>query len=254
MHDSAEPSAGNLPDGAVGATLVGLVRKKLGELLVETGVIDDSQLRSALAEQRQWGGNLGKILVELRFCSEQSLVQTLSTQLGIPAVMLETRTVDDEALRLMQADFCLEKGVFPFAYTAQGKFLDIAMVDPTDVKLIEDVRVLTRSSPRAYLAGPKQIEAAVRKHYFGEPVVESGGVDSWGVGTSADLAGTFPADPVPAKTTGRTGRHEALLARVAALEAREDRNEQVIKRVLRLLAEKGVATREEIKKRLQGES
>jgi type IV pilus assembly protein PilB len=230
-----------------------LVRKKLGDLLVEAGVIDDSQLRSALAEQRQWGGQLGKILVELRFCSEQALVQTLSVQLGIPSVRLETRTPDDGALRLMQADFCLENGVFPFAYTAQGKFLDVAMADPTDIKLVDDVRVLTRSSPRAYLAGPKQIEAAIRKYYFKEPVNESGGIDSWGVGTSADLAGPSLGEATTGGNSGRTEHHEALAARVAALEAREDRNEQVIKRVLRLLAEKGVATRDEIKKRLQGE-
>ena len=59
-------------------------RKKLGELLLEAGVIDQKRLDAALAEQQRWGGRLGRIIVSMKILSEEAIVQALARQLSIP--------------------------------------------------------------------------------------------------------------------------------------------------------------------------
>ncbi|MEK6608475.1 MAG: hypothetical protein AABZ30_12515, partial [Myxococcota bacterium] len=228
------------------------VRKKVGDLLIQAGIIDEDQLRSALAEQRKWGGALGKVLVNLGFCTEEALVQTLSSQLNMPAVKLDSRTPDPAALKMLPADFCQEHQVFPFAFTAVGKFLDVAVLDPTDLTLIDEVRVRTRANVRPYLAGAQSLDAAIRVHYLGEAAARPAGkFDSWGISTAVDVGGALPtgqfgAAPGGGQTprhSGVTGRFDTLSARVAALEARVERDEQVIRKLMKLLVDKGVTTR-----------
>ena len=62
---------------------------KLGELLIKANVLQESQLKAALAEQAKWGGKLGEILVRMNLVSEDILVRALSKQLAIPAVNLD---------------------------------------------------------------------------------------------------------------------------------------------------------------------
>ena len=57
-----------------------MARKKLGEILIQAGVIDENKLRAALSEQARWGGPLGRILVDMRIISEEA---------GIPVVLLD---------------------------------------------------------------------------------------------------------------------------------------------------------------------
>ena len=59
-------------------------RRRLGELLIEAGVLDPTQLQAALAEQKKWGGKLGRTLVEMGFVDEDSMVRALSRQLKLP--------------------------------------------------------------------------------------------------------------------------------------------------------------------------
>lgn len=223
-------------------------RRRLGDILVQAGVIDELQLRSALAEQKRWGGPLGKILVSLRLCTEDALVQALSTQLNMTAVKLDSRTPDDAALRQFTAQYCQQNHIFPFAFTALGKFLDVAMADPTDMRLLDELRVRTKTNPRPFLAGPHQIETAIRIHYLGEVPTKESGVDSLGIGFSAPIGAAISGDKFSAVGTGR---YETVTRRTDALEARCQRNEQVLRALLRLLVDKGICTREELKKTLE---
>ena len=65
------------------------VRKRLGEMLLEAGVIDQNQLDAALGHQRKWGGRLGQALVDLKMTSEASVVEALSQKFGYEVVPLE---------------------------------------------------------------------------------------------------------------------------------------------------------------------
>lgn len=224
-------------------------RRRLGDILIQAGVLDEAQLHAALAEQTRWGGPLGKILVSLKFCSEDSIMQALSAQLNMSAVRLEGRVADDDALRCLTVEFCQQNAVFPFAFVPLGKFLDVAMADPTDLRVLDEIRVRTKTNPRPFLAGPQQIDAAIRRHYLGEPeAVVGAGFDSWGAAVAVNLGGTVSSDRNPAVGSGN---YPTVAHRIDELVARCDRNEKVLRVLLRLFADKDIASREEIKKRLQ---
>jgi hypothetical protein len=141
-------------------------RKKLGEILIQAGVIDENKLRSALAEQARWGGPLGRILVDMRIISEEALVQALSHQLNFPAIKIDEKKIPQQALDLVSVELCEQHGLIPFAIS--NKFLDVAMADPTNLGIIDELRIRTRLNVRAYLAGPKSIERAIAAHYRGQ--------------------------------------------------------------------------------------
>jgi len=143
-----------------------MARKKLGEILIQAGVIDENSLRSALTEQARWGGPLGRILVDMHIISEEALVQALSHQLNFPAVKIDERKIPQQALDLVPVELCEQHGMIPFALS--GKFLDVAMADPTNLGIIDELRIRTRLNVRAYLAGPKSIERAIAMNYRGQ--------------------------------------------------------------------------------------
>ena len=81
-------------------------RKRLGEMLLELGVIDESQLDSALNEHHQWGSPLGHTVVQMGYADEETVIRAVARQLNLPAVRVEPDTAEDEALRMLEGDFC----------------------------------------------------------------------------------------------------------------------------------------------------
>ncbi len=140
-----------------------MARKRLGEILVQAGVLDEARLRAALAEQRRWGGPLGRILIDMGGISEEAMVSALSQQLNFPTVNLDNRQIAMDVLDLVPAELAEQHSVVPFG--VQGKFLDVAMADPTNLGIVDELRIRTRLNVRPYLAGPKMIERAVAKYY-----------------------------------------------------------------------------------------
>src|SRR5438477_12327815 len=102
------------------------MRIKIGDLLVRAGVITEFQLKAALAEQQQWGGKLGDILVRMEFRSEEVLIRALSKQTGM---VCADRRVESEkaALGVVPADTAEEFGLVPIGLKDQGRILVVAM-------------------------------------------------------------------------------------------------------------------------------
>ena len=73
-------------------------RKRLGDLLVEAGLIDEYQLQSALGHQRQWGGPLGRILVDNGFVSESRLAEVLAAQMNLPLIDLDQQEIHEKVV------------------------------------------------------------------------------------------------------------------------------------------------------------
>ena len=233
-----------------------MARKRLGELLVEEGLLDPVGLRRALVEQRRWGGQLGAILVDLKLVSEEAVVGTLSRQLGLPNVELEGRDISGDILALVPSELAERHRMVPF--NAEGKFLDVAMSDPTNLGIIDELRIRTQLNVRTYLAGPKSIERALLRYYgisvgyqqgvsfapsdmvLDAPTTPRLGTEDVSIqDLSAEVEEYDPAEEAKAEV-------RALQERISKLEALVARDEDVIRKLLGLLIDKGVATREEI--------
>src|SRR4051812_18925715 len=126
-------------------------RKRLGELLVEAGVIDQHQLQSALGHQKQWGGKLGRILVEKRFVTEDLMIKVLCRQLGMEAVDLSQQKVHERVIGLVPVEMATQFQVVPVGLKreAGGDVLYLAMGDPTNLEALDAVQFKTGKKVRA---------------------------------------------------------------------------------------------------------
>ncbi|NOZ85666.1 MAG: hypothetical protein GXP49_05280 [Deltaproteobacteria bacterium] len=155
------------------------MRPKLGEILVNAGVIDQVQIRAALAEQRKWGGRLGTILVQMRMLSEDELVNALSKQLNIPRFRFKEGVVSEDALELVDVDVCEKHSLLPVAVNSGKKILLIAMADPTNFEAVDEIQFSTGHRVQVAVCGPSEIHKAIRKYHYGETSNEGfGGVMS----------------------------------------------------------------------------
>jgi len=235
-----------------------MARKKLGEVLVQAGLLDEAKLRVALREQQRWGGPLGRHLLELRLVREEDLVRALAMQLNFPVApdLLATRPPPN-LLDLLPLDFCEEHSLVPFHI--DGKFLDVALCDPTNLGVVDEIRIRTKLNVRPHIIGPQTLEKTISKHYKGidldvtarAPSAVMGGTVSTpsiaGV-RYVDLPGSDGPPPVAlaAPQAGIEAVLEKLQQRVGELEAFLARDEAVIRKLLGLLVETGVVTREQI--------
>ena len=119
-------------------------RRNLGEILIDAGVLDDAQLRSALGHQRQWGGRLGHILIDLKLIDEHTLAQTLASQLGLELCDLGG-DLDIEVVRMLPQSVAERHAVFPLRFDpeAGGGTLTVVFSDPTNLTAIDEVRFQT---------------------------------------------------------------------------------------------------------------
>ncbi|HEX8818473.1 MAG TPA: hypothetical protein VF794_00995 [Archangium sp.] len=147
-------------------------RNRIGDILVKARVIDEMQLRSALAQHDQWGGRLTRIISDMGLATEDTLTQAISQGLGVQRVQLSTVTKDVGALARMEVGFAEQKGVFPVSLRDNGKTLMLAMADPTDLQTIDQVAARSRTRVIPVVAGDQEIQHAILRHYRNQdPVV-----------------------------------------------------------------------------------
>ena len=143
--------------------------KKLGDMLIEAGLIDDFQLQAALSHQRNWGGKLGNILIELEFVREEDLARVIGEKLKTPYVNLFDPLIPEDAYRLVKADVAKKYQVMPVK--REKGTLVLAMSDPLDFESIDAIRFATGLNIKPSLAMPSEIRDAIKKYYDGEDVV-----------------------------------------------------------------------------------
>lgn len=112
--------------------------RRLGTILLEEGVITEGQLQEALEAQKQEGGFLGKILVEMGYVSESVLITFLVKQCKIPHIGLMDYEIGQDLIELVPKETCLKHHLLPI--DKLGRILTVAMVDPLDVEALEQVR------------------------------------------------------------------------------------------------------------------
>ena len=149
------------------------MKKRLGEILLERGLIDVDQLNSALAHQRQWGMRLGTALVARGFIAEGVLTRVLSVSRGIPMVDLARVVVDQKALQIVSRRLAEQYDVFPIALREQHngrRLLLLAMADPLNATAIDEIGFTTDTIVKPAIAQISSLEQAIRRHYYGQRV------------------------------------------------------------------------------------
>ncbi len=134
----------------------------LGNILAELNVFTAEQLNEALAEQKQSGEKLGRILVNRGIVSELQLIMALEHTLGIPHVQLSKVNIDPEAVKLVSPKMIRQFKVLPISYT--NTTLTLAIVDPMDQQAMADVRMATGLDIIPVLAGDKDMDIAIRQY------------------------------------------------------------------------------------------
>ncbi|MBI5196413.1 MAG: type IV-A pilus assembly ATPase PilB [Nitrospirae bacterium] len=136
---------------------------KIGQLLKSNNLITEGQLASALEMQKKEGGRLGSILVKLGYVNEDKLVSFLSKQFGVPAISLSDYTVNASVTKFIPADIAEKYQVFPLA--RNGSTLTVAMVDPSNVYAIDDIKFVTGYNVVPAIAAESAIMEALGKYY-----------------------------------------------------------------------------------------
>ena len=225
-------------------------KKKIGELLMEAGLIDDLQLKSSLAYQEQWGGRLGTIVLRKKFVSEKELASVISEQCGMPCVSLqETERPADEVLGMVTVDIAKKFGIFPLGI--EGKILAVAVSDPTDLETLDDISFTLGMRIKPVLALDSEITKAIETNYEG--------ISSQGKFVIEKTRAPEKDSSAFSRGTG-SGEIEEKIERVpekenkgplAAKSGTEVSQKTVIESVVDLLVDKGVFTKEELMSRIR---
>jgi type IV pilus assembly protein PilB len=135
----------------------------LGELLLREKIISTDQLQAALDFQKKNSLPVGTSLVQLGYISEEEIAQALSRQLGYPYIDLDQFEVYPEVINLIPNDVAKKYVVMPIHRIRS--FLTLAMVDPTDLEVIEDIRFRTGLSIQPVIASESGVMNAINKYY-----------------------------------------------------------------------------------------
>ncbi len=149
---------------------------RLGEVLIEAGVLNAESLKQVLVLQKKRQLRLGTILLQEGYVTEPQLVQALSRRLSIPWVSLYHIDIPDELLDLVPASVAEEFFLIPIYIRTTGsggKALYVAMNDPTDDSALRFVAASAGMTVKPMIAGPSDISAAIRFYYYGEEEIES---------------------------------------------------------------------------------
>ena len=153
---AAEPS----PDGIVNP------RARLGEMLVQEGVVTQGQLDEALTLQQEQGGFLGNTLVSLRYLDQSTLMSFLVKQAKIPHISLLDYGVNEDLFEIVPKDLCLKHLCIPI--DRLGKILTVAMVNPFDADALESVRATCPDLKiKPILCDYNHFDQVARKHLEG---------------------------------------------------------------------------------------
>ena len=145
-------------------------RKKIriGDLLVETGVISEEQLQEALRRQRGTSRKIGETLVDEGFVTEEQIAYALSEQYHIDIIDLQNVNIAENILKLVPPAVLKKNKMIPFEYGKDNaNVLRVATADPMDIFSMDDIEIITNLQVEPVIATPHSIMVAL-DHYYGQ--------------------------------------------------------------------------------------
>jgi type IV pilus assembly protein PilB len=218
-------------------------KKRIGEVLIEAGLLNETQLAAALNSQRTWGGKLGSTLVRMGFVREEDILKCLSDQLRLPSVDFRRVQISARAKELVPLRIAERYNVIPVTTKEElgKKLVVLAMSDPTNLDAISEIQFQTGITVRPVVATESAITRAIEQYYRdrtppgpaapGERVV--------------DLAAWDEAEEMVILQKGDERR-------VSGLDGVDSR--ELLQVLLRLLEAKGLVSRQEIEEALRRKS
>ncbi len=220
--------------------------KKIGDLLKEAGLIDEFQLQSALSHQRNWGGKLGTILIELEFVREEDIARVIADKMRFPYINLFEPAIPEAVINLIKPDIAKKYQVVPAKKEAGTLFL--AMSDPLDIEAIDALRFATGLKIKPSLAMASEIKDAIRQYYDKEAVIrkkELNPVIQRGHSSGGKMEIIHGSD-LNMEKAGESDTSSLVLSREDNAQLSLLDNKMRIDALIALLIEKELITREEL--------
>lgn len=138
--------------------------KRIGEILIENGSINATQLEDALQFQKKTPGKLlGKILIELGYVTEEEIVIALSTQFNVPYLSLANFAFTDSHHQLIPKELIVKYLCVPLE--RNGNLLTIVMSDPTNEEAIRTIETATKAKIQTFVATSSEIMKVLEQHF-----------------------------------------------------------------------------------------
>jgi hypothetical protein len=220
--------------------------KKLGEMLKEAGLIDDFQLQSSLSYQRNWGGKLGSILIELEFIKEEDLAQVISEKLGIPYINPFDSEIPESVIKLIKPEVAKKYQILPVR--KEKGTLVLVMSDPLDFESRDGIRFITGLEIKPAFALESEIRDAIRKYYDSEEFVrkQSTGSPFHPRGPASGKMEIIHGSDLNLSKVELGNEACPLLSNEKAFNLEVQDNKMRLDALIAILIEKGLITREEL--------
>ena len=140
-----------------------IITKRLGEVLLERGVINYKQLEQALAHQKAHGGLMGQALIQLGFVTEEDIALALTAQYGFPYLPLDNYEIDVALTEVIPQELAVQYCLIPIDRI--GNALTLAMADPSNVKAIEEIELRTQCAVQTFVSTATDINRAIDRYY-----------------------------------------------------------------------------------------
>lgn len=139
------------------------IQKPLGQILKDMELVSEGQIQEALSVQRDEGGPIGKILVDLGHISQDEMLLALGAQVGMEVVDLPSIDIPREVVDMVDPSMASVYKIMPVKY--DGDTLTVAMADPMNLSVLDDLRFMLDCEVEGAVSNEEDVEAAVDKYY-----------------------------------------------------------------------------------------
>ncbi|MCS7230835.1 MAG: type IV-A pilus assembly ATPase PilB [Elusimicrobiota bacterium] len=146
--------------------------QKLGDMLIAANIITPAQLEEALSLQRQTGEKLGQTLINLGYVSEDVLLSFLARQQKLDFVYISEMDIDESVINLLPKTFIEKHNVFPISFDKKTNTLTVALPDPYNLFILDDIKLSTGLNVKPVVASPKDIKESIRKYLLREETTQ----------------------------------------------------------------------------------
>ncbi|GLC31399.1 GspE/PulE family protein [Clostridium omnivorum] len=147
------------------------VKRRLGDLLVQSGKISMLQLQDALRRQKTLGKKIGELLIDDGIVTSEDILQVLEDQTGFERVNLDMINIDKKAIKAVPESICLKHDLIPFGFNENK--IKIAMWDPLNIFAVDDVAIASGFQVETYIALKSEIKKHIERYYSDQQVLRA---------------------------------------------------------------------------------